>query len=126
MCAKAGIFLFHIFGYDLAHKPQVVESMIRNLLHKNTERIFARKCDIRCVSGEDAYTFISANHRQPGVHSKVRLGLYYNNELVSIMTFGKMRHTLGSNSEDLSDCWELVRFCNKLNTSVVGGASISL
>jgi hypothetical protein len=39
------------------------------------------------------------------------------------MTFGKMRNTLGLGDEDLSDCWELVRFCNKINTTVVGGAS---
>lgn len=34
-----------------------------------------------------------------------------------------MRNTIGTGSEDLSDCYELVRFCSKLNTSVVGGAS---
>ena len=43
--------------------------------------------------------------------------------LVSIMTFGKMRKTIGTGKDDLNDCWELVRFCNKLNTSVIGGAS---
>ena len=40
------------------------------------------------------------------------------------MTFGKMRSTIGTSSkEDLSNCYELVRFCSKLNTNVVGGAS---
>ena len=72
---------------------------------------------------KEAYTFLSHNHRQGGVHSAVRYGLYYDGELVSLMTFGKMRNTLGIGKEDLSDCWELVRFCNKLNTSVVGAAS---
>lgn len=63
------------------------------------------------------------NHRQGGVHNKVRLGLYYQGELVSLMTFGHLRKTLGYVCDSKYDMYELVRFCNKLNTSVVGGAS---
>ena len=97
--------------------------MIKNALGKTDNKIYARNTEIRSVSGADAYKFLTENHRQGGLHSKVRLGLYHNNELVSLMTFGHMRNTIGIGKEDLSDCWELARFCNKLNTSVVGGAS---
>lgn len=123
LCEKNGVFLFHIFGYEWSHKKNIIESMLRNLTGNNLEKIYARKCEIRGVPGKDAFDFLQKNHRQGGVHSKIRLGLYYNNELVSLMTFGKMRNTMGLGNEDLSDCWELVRFCNKLNTSVIGGAS---
>lgn len=34
-----------------------------------------------------------------------------------------MRNSIGTSSEDLSSCYELVKFCNLLDTSVVGGAS---
>ena len=44
------------------------------------------------------------------------MGLYYNDELVSIMTFG-YRHTNAKKE------FELIRFCNKINTNVVGAAS---
>jgi hypothetical protein len=37
------------------------------------------------------------------------------------MTFGKLRKSLGQKSQDGS--YELLRFCNKLNTNVLGGAS---
>ena len=37
------------------------------------------------------------------------------------MTFGNKRKNLGSKST--TDNYELLRFCNKLNTSVIGGAS---
>jgi hypothetical protein len=37
------------------------------------------------------------------------------------MTFGSLRKNLGSKSKEGS--YELLRFCNKLNTSVIGGAS---
>nr|DAJ50887.1 MAG TPA: endonuclease-like protein [Caudoviricetes sp.] len=122
-CEQAGIFLFHIFGYEWTHKKPIIQSMIRNLLGKNNDRIYARKCEVKEVDAIISYTFLQDNHRQGGVHSKVRLGLYYEDNLVSIMTFGKMRNTIGTGNEDLDDCWELVRFCNKLDTSVIGGAS---
>ena len=123
LCEEHGIFLFHIFGYDWHHKKEIIVSMLRNLIHGNTKKIYARNCELREVPTKSAYDFLYANHRQGGVYSKIRYGLYYNDELVSLMTFGKLRNTLGLGNEDLSDCWELVRFCNKINISVIGGAS---
>lgn len=76
---------------------------------------------MREVSYTDSKVFLNANHRQGFANSSVRLGLYYQNELVSLMTFGKIRRTIGTNKD--VDGWELIRFCNTLNTSVVGGAS---
>ena len=35
------------------------------------------------------------------------------------MTFGKSRHFIGNGKTE----WELLRFCNKINTNIVGGAS---
>ena len=44
------------------------------------------------------------------------------NELVSLMTFGKPRKNMNSTTIN-DDEYELLRFCNKLNTTVIGGAS---
>lgn len=123
MCTNKGVFLFHIFGYEWTNKQQIIESMLANILGRTSNKIYARKCILEEVSIKDSIEFLDDNHRQGGAYSKVNLGLYYNDELVSLMTFGKMRSTMGTGNQDLSDCWELVRFCNKLNTSVVGGAS---
>jgi hypothetical protein len=65
--------------------------------------------------------FLVNNHIQGYVPSKIKIGLYYENNLVSIMTFGSRRKVLGQNSE--SGKYEMLRFCNKLNTQVIGGAS---
>lgn len=73
---------------------------------------------------DKAEAFLESNHRQGSVTSSVRLGLYTGSgELVSLMTFGKMRSTIGSSKSDSADIVELVRFCNLKNYSVVGGAS---
>lgn len=120
LCEKQGIFLFHIFGWEWTNKREIIESMLRNLLGVYEQKIYARNCELREVSYNDAVMFLNENHRQGNSSSSVRLGLYYENELVSLMTFSKRRATIGSESDGE---YELVRFCNKLNTQIVGGAS---
>lgn len=124
-CEEAGIFLFHLFGYEWTNKRPIMESMIRNLIGANVDKVYARNCYVKEVSAEDSRKFLNENHRQGYAAASVKIGLYdkKNDRLVSLITFGKMRNTIGTGKEDLSDCWELIRFCNVLNTSVVGGAS---
>jgi len=55
------------------------------------------------------------------VNGPIRYGLYFEDELVSLMTFCKLRKSLGQTSKEGN--YELLRFCNKLDTSVIGGAS---
>lgn len=120
MCEKEGIFLFHIFGYEWTHKKDVIKSMIANLLGKNNTKIFARNTEIKEVSSSESREFLDKNHRQGSAQSSIRLGLYFNDELVSLMTFGDTRNTIGKSSKYES---ELIRFCSKIDTSVIGGAS---
>ena len=93
--------------------------MLINILAKNSTRIYARKCELKMVQPHEARIFLENNHLQGKCGATYHYGLYYNNELVSLMTFGKTRHFVGKSSEN----FELLRFCNKLNTDVVGGAS---
>ena len=48
--------------------------------------------------------------------SNVKLGLFYKDELVSIMTFDKTKFNKKYE-------WEITKFCNKKFISVIGGAS---
>lgn len=121
-CANnKNIKLIHIFEDEWKTKQNIVKSRLRNLFHKNDYKIYARKCEIKNVSHEETKCFLNENHIQGYVPSKINIGLYYNNELVSLMTFGNLRKNLGSEKKE--NMFELLRFCNKLNTSVIGGAS---
>ncbi len=125
MCIDKGVQLFHIFGYEWTHRRAIVESMIRNLLHKNNLKIYGRNTAVKLVSSSETRDFLAANHRQGSCPSSINLGLYTkDSELVSLMTFGKVRSTMGSstNLHSVGE-FELLRFCNKLNTNVIGGAS---
>lgn len=124
MCIAQDVFLFHVFGYEWKNHKAIILSMIRNLLHKNEVKYYARKLQVREVSSHDCKEFLEKNHRQGYATSSVRLGLYTDmGELVSLMTFGHVRSTIGRNKYTTEDTVELVRFCNQINTSVVGGAS---
>jgi hypothetical protein len=120
-CAKKGIRLIHIFEDEWVNKKNVIESMLSNIFRKSKVKIYARKCEIKDVPTKDKTKFLDENHIQGRSNSTVNLGLYYNDELVSLMTFGKPRINMGGDKSEGS--WELVRFCNKLNTNVIGGAS---
>ena len=112
---------FHIFEDEWLYQKEIVKSRINNILGNNKEKIYARNCDIRIVENKDCRVFLEKNHIQGNVNGMCNLGLYHQNELVSLMSFGKLRKNLGSNARNNE--YELLRFCNKLNTSVIGGAS---
>jgi hypothetical protein len=120
-CQEKGIKLIHIFEDEWKNKKDIVKSRLFNLIGKTESRVFARSCEVREVDSKEAMAFLENNHLQGKLGAKKRLGLYYNNELVSLMTFGELRKSLGSKQEE--GAWELLRFCNKLNTNVVGGSS---
>ena len=120
-CEQQKIQLIHIYEDDWLYKQEIVKSRILNLLGKS-EKIFARKCEIKeIIDNKIIRDFLEKNHIQGFVGSKIKIGLFYNEELISLMTFGSKRKSMGLKSIDES--YELLRFCNKLNTNVLGGAS---
>lgn len=120
-CLSKGIQLIHIFEDEWLTKKEICESRIRNLLGVTKNKIYARKCKIIDIDNVTAKNFINENHIQGYIGGKYNYGLEYNGKLVSVITFSTLRKNLGSKNEE--DSYELLRFCNKLNTSVVGGAS---
>ena len=117
-CEKKGVRLIHIFEDELVHNPSIVLSKILNIAGVCSNRIFARKCEIRKVSNFDSRKFLNENHLQGYSVCSIRLGLFYKNELVSLMTFCRPKR-----KNSLTNEFELNRFSNKKDTIVVGGAS---
>ena len=117
IASSNGVFLYHIFEYEWTDvsKREIIISQINSLLGNST-KVFARKCIIKEVDTESSRIFLDKNHLQGRDNSSIKLGLYYKDELVSLMTFGKPR--FNSKYE-----YELIRFCNKKGFTVVGGAS---
>lgn len=114
-CEKQDIQLLQIFEDEWINKQYLWKSMILNKLGLS-EKIYGRKCEIREIDNDTKRQFLEFNHLQGDDKSSIRLGLFHNNELVSVMTFGKSRYNKHYQ-------YELLRFCSKQNTVITGGAS---
>jgi hypothetical protein len=92
------------------------KSILNSIINVKTNRIFARNCEIKIINLTLEKPFLNSYHFHGYNPSSICYGIFYNDELVSVMSFGKPRF-----NKDYE--WELLRFCTKLNTIVVGGAS---
>jgi hypothetical protein len=114
------IRIIHIWEDDWSFRNEIIKSQIKNWLEISDVRIFARKCVVREIKDSRvASKFLDECHIQGKTNSNLKLGLYYKDEVISIMTFD---HNNGRNKIS-NDFWNLNRFCNKRNTVVVGGFS---
>ena len=125
LCKNKNIFLFHIFGYEWNLKNDIIKSMIKNLLHKNDVSFGARNTYVSEIDYKECKEFLDCNHRQGNTVSSVRLGLRMKSDdsLMSVMTFGHMRSTMGKLRNSSKSEWELSRFCTKKYVNISGGAS---
>jgi hypothetical protein len=115
-CTFHGVRLIHIFEDEWRDKKEIVKSILSSAFSIYDRSIGARECEIREVSHDDSSKFLDENHIQGADNSAYRYGLYFKDELVALMTFGKTRFSK-------SGIWEMYRFCNKIDCHVSGGAS---
>lgn len=120
---ESGVKLYTIWEDDWNIKRDICKSFILNKLKKSRVKIGARKTNIKEVNYLESKKFLDENHLQGDVKSSIRIGLYYDDELISIMTFSKLRLPLNRKLNKNPHTYELTRFCNKINYNIVGGAS---
>lgn len=118
--------LFHNKGYNLINiweddwkdinKKQIILNRLKVKLGLGN-KIYARKCQIKQVAGTETREFLDKYHLKGYAVSSINIGLYYNNELISICTFIKNRSAISGNK----DGYELIRNCTKENSIVIGG-----
>lgn len=92
LAEAAGYHLIHLFSDEWENKQDIVKSRIANALGVRDGRIvYARKCVVKEVPDAVAKIFLSENHLQGACVSKYRYGLYQDDELLALMTFGQSR-----------------------------------
>ena len=114
-CEKHGVQLIHIFENEWEHKQEIVKSKLKALFNIYDYVIYARKCVVKEIDSSICKPFLEENHLQSSSNGSVNLGLYFNDMLVSVMTFAKSRFSKKYE-------WEMLRFCSKLNCHVIGAA----
>jgi hypothetical protein len=113
LCEEQGIQLIHIWEHDWIKNPYLVKQRLLSKFGKN-ERVYARKTDLKKITTTHSRDFLDQHHIQGTCPASVKYGLFENDELVAVMTFGKSRFSKKYE-------WELLRYCS--TKQVVGGAS---
>jgi hypothetical protein len=120
-CNDKNIRLIQIFADEWYHKKDIVKRKIKHILNLNNDhRIFARKCQVKQINIRDKDDFLEKHHIQGKDKSKIKLGLYYNESLVAVVTFSTPRVALGAKTNQ-NNKWELSRYAS--SCVVVGGLS---
>ena len=99
-------------------KTSIVQASIRAYFGKN-KTIHGRKTTIQSVSTPEAKTFLTNNHLFSPSTGKFRLGLYFEQQLVGLMTFSTGRNW----KEREGKSFEIIRFCNHKDYRIHGGFS---
>lgn len=115
LCNDAGYQLIHITDIELKTNPSLVVSRILSKMRIFDKILHGRKTNVEIIPSKECNTFLDDNHIQRSCGSSIKLGLTFNNTLVAVMTFGKPRYNNTSQ-------YELLRYCTKQNTSILGGA----
>lgn len=122
LCRDSGIRLIHIFEDEINNKPDIIKSKLNSILNINKRKLYGRKCEVREIDSKLKSKFLDKYHLQGNDKSSINLGLFYNNKLVSVMTFSKRRLALGKNLTEEGE-YELSRFCGNFHFYIIGGAS---
>lgn len=117
LCGKKHIRLVHIFEYEWndSNKRNKIKQFLYSLICNNAV-IEAEKLGIKEVSNEDAVEFCNKYHLKNGINSEINIGLYKENELISIMTLAKP-------SIDTEYQYEILRMVSKPYIRIDGWAN---
>lgn len=112
MCNKIGWRLITVFEDEWYNNSNIVLKKLTHILsNTGTQSLNGRDCEIIHISHKEQQSFLKDNHIQGPGSCSIRLGLKYNNELVSVMTFKRRKEGV----------YELIRYASIYN--VRGGFS---
>lgn len=100
-----------IFEDELKMKKDIVFSRLKYILNGNSILVGARKTNVSFITSTK--DFLNEVHIQGECPAKYKIGAFYNNELVAVMTFGSKR--IFTNSKSSEDSYELIRYASKYN-----------
>lgn len=111
---KQGIRLIHINEEQWLNKRDLVLAKLHYYFGLMTVKINARSCTVQDIESTVKNKFLKENHLQGADNASIKLGLFNNDELMSVMTFGKPRFSQ-------KYTWELIRFCSR-GDMIINGA----
>lgn len=111
MAIQNGINLKQFYCFEWNNNKDLIKSML-DCYCGNNVKLNARDCNFLVVSNEDVKDFLDQNHLQGHRNASICVGLFYDNQLVSVATFSKK-----------DDGYELIRLASKRGLTIMGGPS---
>ncbi len=107
---KNNIKLLQIFEDEWTNKKDIVKSIIKSKLKIYDKKIYSRYCEVKEVEMLQASAFLAENDLFGSSNTLINYGLYFKNELVSILSIQKNNF----------NSYEITGHCDKLNVYVSG------
>ena len=113
--------IVHLHQDVWSRSSDIVKSRIRSKCGISQQRIYARKTFVKRITKAKYLAFLEDNHLWGATGAKYGYGLYnkVDDMLVAVATFSSKRKINRDNQTFHS--FELLRFCTRLDTTVVGG-----
>lgn len=116
LCKDCGIKLMTIFEHEWRDKRELIKAMIRARINSGIKNIYARKCICKEITAAEAKQFHQDNHINGYVNSSKNIGLFFENNLISVVSFSKSRF-------DKNHEYEITRYSTIRDHRVIGGFS---
>lgn len=108
LAIENGYRCIHVWDWDDLDKIK--------MMLDDKKSIYARSLELKELDQREANKFLDLYHLQgAGKGQKICLGLYKNDELIQIMTFGKPRYNKNYQ-------YELIRLCTDSKYKIIGGS----
>lgn len=113
LAEEKGIRLIQIWEYEWKNPKQKekIKMMLNAALGRISEKIYARQCEVKRITNNEATALNNKVHLQGHRNAQVTYGLFYQNRLVQLMSF----------SHNKKYEWEIIRGCPGSNCCIIGG-----
>jgi group I intron endonuclease len=106
----------NIFEDDWEENSDIIKSMLLNKIGDSPIKINSKNCEITIVNHNDKKSFLKDNHIKGNYKSEINYGLFYKNQLVSLIT---VDNNINLKNEE---CW-LINFCDKKYHKILGSSN---
>lgn len=116
LCERNNIRMIHVFQHQWQTKKDLVKSYLKSVFGVFRHEICASDCCVKEITEEQSSKFLQQNHLFGNKKSTIQFGLYFDQELVFVMTFCEKIF-------NKKRVYELVRFGSKIDYNVIGSMS---
>lgn len=122
LCESKNIDLIHIFEDEWDEKKNIVKSNLLKIIGCVENVVNSNECTIKEIDLKTANLFLNNNDLKGQCRSNINIGLYYNDELVSVMSLSYTHYF----NNDFKNDYIIKRCCDKTNTLVINSKELML